>query len=129
MTDKLILTTAQRAGFIQALNGDGDTEVAIAMLQSLPMVQGEPVAYRQKRLLGKNKHWHYDAHEINPDYLHEFEPLYTSPQPLQTITADDVTDDMVRVMSYFHGYAPTDKEVIAAAYNAVIKHRSEARWN
>ena len=59
----------------------------------------------------------------------KFQAGNTSPQPLQPITADDVTGEMISnyVSAHQNIGSPMLSEQIAAAYNAVIKHRSEAK--
>lgn len=58
-------------------------------------------------------------------------PLFASPQPLTELSGDDVADDVVDAVEAVviacpeHWDVVSPKELIAAAYNAVIKHRSE----
>jgi hypothetical protein len=158
MTDKLILTTAQRDKQYAALENSIDAVTqeitdhktmwgedaipsrvaqrqnlvlkerehkdAMEMLQSLPMVSAEPVAWRRFDDIA----WHVEL-TTNDDY-DGWDPLYTSPQALTPISADDVTDEMYNEWQKVFGesitYCPKDSEIMAAAYNAVIKHRSEA---
>ena len=158
MTDQLILTTVQRDAQIEALTNSkeaiatslhfGVDEVqaasdisslnaAIDMLQSLPMVSGEPVAWQMKSLFSSNK-WvgvtkaqceaaeETDAYTQEPRAIHT-RRLYTSPQALKPITAKDVTDEMHETFDKtFMPYGP-DREIMAAAYNAVIKHKGDTK--
>ena len=99
MTDKLILTTAQREQSLTAFKEvdallsklnqprHRGLEAAIAMLQSLPMVEGEPVAF----VMGI----YADTSDEISVSLPRGMALYALPQPLQPITADDVADQMV----------------------------------
>lgn len=174
MTDKLIMTTelAERlkthlAGAIDEVD---EADELYQMLQSLPMVDSEPVAWRRYEK-------EFNCHNIttNPKVSTDksFEPLFTSPQALTTanngsiaweapagsgfiryvtdekykkfapavqghyrpfkcskcsiqaltpITVDDVTE---AIRQEFLSKDVLD-EAIAAAYNAVIKNRSEA---
>ena len=118
MTDKLILTTAQRDNYLQIMRNnmqDPDAYDAITELQSLPVVERE---------------------------------LWTDEKAPQPITADDVTDEMVDAyldfvakISYlrhpdvpYHGTTKGDsaekwerRVAKAALVASIIKHRSEAR--
>lgn len=112
---------------------------AFKVLQSLPMVSGEPVAYMFKNNEGTeiggltplpSKR---DLLEIGKQGATVI-PLYTSPQPLKPITADDVTDEMLQDI-FPKSFSGLNKDVtvhkrvkgdIANIYNAVIKNRSEA---
>jgi hypothetical protein len=120
--EQLIMTTAQRDGFIQALMGDGDTNEAVAMLQSLPMVSAEPVG----RIIASPANTYVEVEWVNDCIPDAGATLYISPQALTPITPDDVTDEMVQQwkLSGAESYEP--KKDIAAAYNAVRKHRGEA---
>lgn len=135
MTDQLILTTAQRVNLCELIEKDGfPNQPAIDMLQSLAMVQGEPVArmlHSLKPLVTINSDIarSYTEYPDNkhPDVWREGAKLYTSPQALTPITAADITPAMHQEWSkIFHAddmsiTCPKDGEIMAAAYNAVIK--------
>ena len=108
MTDKLyLMTEAQHTQLVVALgihpdfDADNLVDSATEMLQSLPMVEGEPAAWqiKFKDQNGTQRQVTYthnaigDYRQIDPNAI--CDPLYTSPQPLQPITAEDVTDQMV----------------------------------
>lgn len=119
MTDKLYLVAANKIAELIANAKDYDAEKISALLQSLPMVEGEPVA---ELLLSRGGHgivveWHKTV-PVGAK-------LYTSPQPLQPITAEMVTDEMVKLVH--KNRLHSEAEIIAAIYNAVIKNRSEAK--
>lgn len=133
-----LITEAQRDQFPELIDSllygtQKDVLVAknaiIAMLQSLPVVDSEvlatvtdvPPAFGYSTYI----RWH------NSPPPRTGTRLYTSPQALTPITADDVTDEMVK--SYINeaksidiATANINKSIMAAAYNAVIKNRSEA---
>lgn len=123
MTDKLIMTTEQREHITKVLMStpkNDDANKALAMLQSLPMVSAEPIgytndSYKDSRVDGGSFFSSPTSSYVNP--------LYTSPQALTKISADDVTE---AIRQEFLSKDVLD-EAIAAAYNAVIKHRSEAK--
>lgn len=129
MTDQLIMTTAEREQLQNTLKQcwhtvSPETDPLIAsseaLLQSLPMVDSEPVSLRDavfKVCEG------YTLHEGARKILET--ALFASPQALTPITAADVTDEMVE--SYINeaknidiATANINKSIIAAAYNAVI---------
>lgn len=146
MTDQLIMTTAEREQLQNTLKQcwhtvSPETDPLIAsseaLLQSLPMVSGEPVAWRRYEEA-------FNCHNItaNPKVSTDksFEPLFTSPQALTKISADDVTDEMLD--AYFVEYASDGtttwrdcdpsiiqvaKKACASIVDSVINHRSEAR--
>ena len=152
MTDKLILTTAQRDAQIEALTNSkeaiatslhfGVDEVqaasdisslnaAIDMLQSLPMVSGAPVAWMVTTEMQDGTRSTYPTtgrykHVRDVCDFGEPIPLYTHAQPLTPITADDVTDEMRTEFQTNSTFGGLSIDLIVAAYNAVIKHRSEA---
>lgn len=108
------------------------------MLQSLHMVSGEPVAWTWDTMGSGGMSGYRIAHfQINKPKktttMFDLTPLYTSPQALTPITADDVTPAMLKEWNKIFGLgdmsvaSPKDGEIMAAAYNAVIKHRSEAK--
>lgn len=125
MTDKLIMTTAERDDILHALSvpehaDDGEIATAIAMLQSLPMVSGEPAAWRHDHGEENGGFEYYE--EASCD---KCQPLYTSPQALTPITADDVTDEMVHESCFINVF--NAKQQIATVFNLVNKHRSEEK--
>ena len=186
MTDKLILTTAQRDKQYAALENSIDAVTqeitdhkvmwgedaipsrlaqrqrlellerehkdAMDMLQSLPMVEGEPVArmlHSLKPLVTINSdiarsYAEYSENQ-HSDVWREGAKLYAQPQPLQPeskglfidlmnehfpngIEAEQplqpiTADDVPDSLCFETG---EDKEKIAEIYNAVIKNRSEA---
>lgn len=156
MTDQLIMTTAQRDKQYAALENSIDAVTqeitdhkvmwgeeaipsrvaqrqnlvlkerehkdAMEMLQSLPMVTDTPKAY----ILQNSEDSHKKLSWVeNVDC--ESIPLFTSPQALTPITADDVTDEMHETFNMTRIPFGPDREIMAAAYNAVIKHRGKAR--
>ena len=136
MTEKLyLITEAQRQQLCELIEKDGfSNKPATDMLQSLPMVSGEPVAWlittelqdgtrRTYAATGKYSHVKDACDFGNPV------PLYTHAQPLQPITADEITPEIVAAYgANFNSWdTPSYAEQIEAAYNAVIKHRSEAK--
>lgn len=97
-------------------------EDAVVEPQSLPELCSEPVAWAMRNSNGAFT-------EINCQYVEGIfdVPLYTTPQPApKQITADDVTHDMESAFSkqFTNGAGMTNDDVIAAAVNAWIKHRS-----
>lgn len=108
------------------------------MLQSLPVVSAEPVAWMRnpeaethyKPFMSEihRSSWIEELPNGSVERLYSI-PLYTSPQALTTITADDVTDEMWK--AYYKTIPETtiEKSDFAAAVNAylAINHRSEAR--
>ena len=87
------------------------------------LVDSEPVAYMRyvERGHAPDDYW-TDLEICDVDTKDAF-PVYTSPQALTPITADDVTDEMV---SAYHTTTSSSKEAILRIVNAWIKHRSEA---
>lgn len=137
MTDKLyLITEADRDNILHALSvpehaDEGENATAIVLLQSLPMVSGEPVAYRYSFSCGEV--WTLSNLEPGKAIRVEalVESLYTSPQPLQPITAADITPAMHREWNKIFRAddmsvaTPSDGAIMAAAYNAVIKGRAK----
>lgn len=151
MTDKLsLITERQRNDFIAAfstlifttntepstdrlvgkLQNHAEIKKQLNMLQSLPMVDGEPVA----RILHSKapsscgtvaKTFKEVPKDKWSSHWTEGTLLYTSPQALTPITADDVTDEMVTTYHKAHNY-DYRKDIIVNAVNAWIKHRGEA---
>ena len=127
MTEKLyLITETNRMDLISWLR-QGKTQRVVNALEnltakSLPMVDSEPVAYSDGAFGGRFTYKCLNPAMILPDNT----AFYTSPQALTTITADDVTDEMVNEP---HNLTVLDnpKTMIAAIYNAVIKHRSEEK--
>lgn len=126
-----IITDVQCEQVLQAIRmPHGFTAEVKEMLQSLPMVSGEPVAYRLVDPDFAKKHHYFDLNEVEP-VKHVLEPLYTSPHPLQPISANDVTDEMIDELAKqcpTYNTVEVDRQIIAASvniYDAVIKHRSE----
>jgi hypothetical protein len=125
MTDKLyLITEAQRQQCI-----DSHLNNAVAILQSLPMVSAEPVAHIYPWVLERFA----TAETTGRAYSVAVEcadgvsvPLYTSPQALTPITADDVSDktviDLWRI-GVLTSTGTQGKEIAAKVYNAVIKHK------
>lgn len=122
MTKTYLLTEAQLNQLVQLTRVDLHKEVKV-ILQSLSIVRGEPVAHMYP--------WDLERFATNETTAHAYSvsvgcpdgtsvPLYTSPQPLQPITADDVPDSLCFETG-------EDKEKIVEIYNAVIKHRSEEK--
>ena len=138
MTDKQYLISKKEIDeTIFSMEGAGKPiNEIIDILQSLPMVSAEPVAWAIR--IGNSPNWSYCDTESDADFYgkrsvmrYEKKPLFASPQALTPITADDVTDEMVK--SYINeaksidiATANINKSIMAAAYNAVIKNRSEA---
>ena len=138
MTDQLILTTAQRASIENLLAEVGFDKRQLVkvsnMLQSLPMVDSEPVdidaiAVNLMRFAGLEKN---KAREI----ARFFTTNSISPQPLKPITADDVTDEMVSAIENAMLAIPNvdnlgddefNRHGAAAIYNAVIKHKGDTK--
>ena len=136
MTDKLIMTTAQRDALMVTLamatpktNSALDMLVGgrlieeVDMLQSLPMVSGEPVATIETLPT--------TAGSIGQRYINwvkECPPvktkLYTSPQPLRPITTDMV-NEFENALDGGHGWwCDRDaRTIMEVALNAVIKHK------
>lgn len=93
-------------------------ETAIAILKSLPLITGEPVASVKSFTSGSyHRNYQLDWYKDVPVSA----KLYTSPQPLQPITADMVTDAMQREFMKVP-YDTARKKVFLAAVNAWIKH-------
>jgi hypothetical protein len=96
------------------------------------MVDSEPVATVKSWTNGS--YWRNYKLDWNKD-VPEGTKLYTSPQALTQISADDVTDEMVKEIfptsaTSFSRKSGTYKKIardIANIYNAVLKHRGEAR--
>ena len=91
------------------------------ILQSLTELTGEPVAVRYKD--HSDKRWQF-CNIQGSELLHDFlikQPLYTSPHPLQPITADMVTGEMV--VAFLQTDRSTTQATFMAAVNAWIKHR------
>lgn len=138
MTEKLyLITEAQRDAQLHTLHECFNTvspetgpliESASTMLQSLPMVDSQPAAFM----------FHTDEYDeiggLAPlpskrDLLEIGKlgatviPLYTSPQVLAPITAEDVTDEMVdkALRSNNDGATPySTRKAIASAVNAYL---------
>ena len=125
-------------------------EAAIAMLQSLPMASAEPLAWFENegfmpdvgnkkvdlnwgdgtfsnRVIANQFPWHKLFSPCIVEWRYSDKP---SPQPLQPITADDVSDktiiDLWRI-GVLTSTGTQGKEIAMKVYNAVIKNRSEAR--
>lgn len=133
MTDQLIMTTAERDLTLEALRiqwnaapADAEPKINEArnMLQSLPMVTGEPVAYLAHFYIEPTIHTEAeDGFDVVEPIAEGAFPVYTSPQALAPITVDDVTDEMVDEYHKDIAFSQYAKLIITAAYNAVIKHR------
>ena len=111
MNDQLIMTTVQREQLQNTLKQcwhtvSPETDPLIAsseaMLQSLPMVDSQPVT-TESLLDAVVRAWCYpcNAHKTMDADLAlamctEVSKLYTSPQALTPITTDDVTDEMLK---------------------------------
>lgn len=108
---------------------DYDADKIAALLKSLPVLdqpEGEPKAWliKFKDTDGTQRSRSYthnaigDYRQIDPDATSE--ELYTHAQPLQPITADDVTDEMIDELAR---RCPTmnsvevDRQTIAASFN------------
>jgi hypothetical protein len=126
MTDKLYLITEAQRDLLLAnhLMLKHETDV----LQSLPMVSGEPAAYMFRtdeyfEIGGlaplPSKRDLLEIAEQGATVIH----LYTSPQALTPITADDVTE---AIRQEFLTKDVLD-EAIATVFNFIVKHRSEAK--
>ena len=106
---------------------DDSDAMTVLMLQSLPeLTDAQPVAWLAQ--------WHIEpTHYSEADGgLELVEPnaegafaVYTHAQPLRPITADDVTDEML--LAYLDALEkPMNyRDALAAACNAVIKHRGD----
>lgn len=120
MTGKLyLMTEVQRQQAISGCNADetacATSEAAIVMLQSLPLVQGEPAAYRftQNRGNGKTEFTYHDNTPQNdwrkayPDNCLEITKLYTHPPaPLRMLSEDEFNEVSCHI--------PTGKDAIKA---------------
>lgn len=121
MTKTYAITEEQRAKVIEALSHPhGFRAEARGIMQSLPLITGEPVAWR--RFDAIDVAWRVEL-TTNDDY-DGWEPLYTSPQALTPITAADITDEMVE---YIATHLRVKREIMALSINSWIKHRSEAK--
>jgi hypothetical protein len=88
------------------------------LLQSLPVLEGDPVA---RQYFTKFKHgsgW-TETPEFNAEILDTRE-LFTHPAPFTHITADDVTDEIIQVFNSDRLRRALDYEVIVAAVNAYL---------
>ena len=151
MTDKLyLITESQRDTLLVSLGMAtpktnsaldvivGSRLVAEAdMLQSLPMVASQPVTidteavqvlarrtYRQHKNSIRGQQI-TEADSFENHLIWATAKLYTSPQALTQISADDITDEMLKYFTdqYKCGSVNCNEDEIVAAYNAVIKHR------
>lgn len=114
MTDKLYLITEAQRNSLLNLNYASASE----LLQSLPMVDSQPAAWAHSGFNLVVKHQmavvcsvHGEGYTI---------PLYTPPQALTTITADDVTDEMIDELARryeTYNTVEADREIIAALVN------------
>ena len=173
MTDKLIMTTAQRDNYLQIMRNnmqDPDAYDAITELQSLIMVDSELVG----RIITSPANTHKEVEWVNDCMPDTGTTLYASPQSLTpeddgsdwfyklqficrvlqgespdktdmqtalgvaqalkrerwtaakaltSITADDVTDEMLQVFLDALDTPMNYRATVAAAYNTIIKHR------
>lgn len=133
MTDQqYLITEAQRDEQIEIMRRnmqDPDAYDAIAMLQSLPVVSAEPVAWTWDTMGSGGMSGYRMAHfQMNkPEKtatMFDLTPLYTSPQASTPITAKDVTDEMLRVFLDELDTPMNYRATVAAAYNAFINHRN-----
>ena len=85
MTEQYIITEAQlvRARHAIQSRSDSDFPEIVAMLQSLPELDGEQVAFYLVDPEDNRKYF-YEAEEIHDSVKSKLCPLYTSPQPLPT---------------------------------------------
>ena len=134
MTEKLyLITEAQIDAFVSAVGDKLGRGIAHKwksdLLQALALLQGKPAAYRLPDPDAPKKYHYFDLYEVEP-VKHALEALYTSPQAITPITAADITPTMYQEWSKIFRAddmsiaCPKDGEIIAAAYNAVIKPRS-----
>ena len=147
MTEQLILTTVQRDQVVERLTYGGINQESITMLQSLPMASAEPMAWFENegfmpdvgnkkvdinwgdgtfssRVIANQFPWHKLFNPYIVEWRYSDKP---SPQPLRTIKADDVTAEILSAPNTNTHPASSRAEILAAAYNAVIKNRSEAK--
>jgi hypothetical protein len=96
-------------------------------LQSLPVLEGDPVAWRIEFEHGGRDHSTVHGHNAIGDYRDNYPdaksiPLYTHPAPFTPITADDVMNEMVDNFNiqFTNGSGMTNDDVIAAAVNAYM---------
>jgi hypothetical protein len=85
------------------------------LLPLLDQPEGEPVAH----LRAKTSSVAWNSFELTPASMLNAFPVYTHPAPFTPITADDVTNAMVKQVQTMrlHDY----KDIIAAAANAYMK--------
>lgn len=138
MTTKTYATTEEQRDALCGYLSDSGSEAANEyedVIKFLPLITGEPVAWqiKFKDEHGTQRNVTYthnaigDYRQIDPNAV--CVPLYTHPKPLQPITAEDVTDEMV----FTHNTATAEnsdhdyKIVIAAAVNAWIKHKGDTK--
>lgn len=130
------MTEAERTQLVVALgihpdfDGDSSIDQAIEMLQSLPLITGAPVRYEYQARSGLWFPFTDQRHHDNTvaDGTYPIRPLYTHAQPLQPITAEDITGQMHAEWNEIFKeddtfLCPTDGAIMAAAVNAWIKHK------
>lgn len=138
MTDKLYLITEAQHDLLHKVIANAacshfitDRPLIIEadkMLQSLPMVDREPVAWMNPNspysVMTTNQKEHNEFQYSDEFLAGHTQPLYTSPQALTPITAADITDEMVE---YIATHLRVKREIMALSINSWIKHRSEAK--
>lgn len=137
--EQLIMTTADRDYFLNCIKtlciGSHSDVTRTAqtlqeMLQSLPVVSGEPVAYLAHYYIEPTIHTEADAgfDVVEPTTENAF-PVFTSPQALTPITADDVSDACVRelwAIGRLTDLGHLGKSDVVVYLNTFLKHRKEA---
>lgn len=130
MTKQYIITEAKIAKLIFTSAG-GDAVGIAETIDSLPELTGKPAAWIWKFQDGSEEVVFVAPHRLDPDsddIPTSITPLYTSPQPLQPITADDVTDELHWLLwrdSLLMHTGQQGKEFVAKIVNAWIKHRGD----
>ena len=119
MTDKLYLITAQKIAELIANAKDYNAEKIAMLLQSLPMVDSVPICHLRARTASTP----WNSFEPVPRDMDNAFPVYTSPQALTQISADDVTDEMINdcLPHWMMTELEDVREIFVQIYNAVIK--------
>ena len=123
MTKQYIITEAERDSWLAIMRNnlqDPDAYDAITELQSLPELTEEPVAtMRSINADGEQRFIDWHKKPTPPAGTN----LYTSPQPLHPITAEDVTDEMMTTYkdNVKNSHSLHALDMLVSAYNAEIK--------
>ena len=131
MTKQYIIKTPLMADRLDLFIGHKDFKKIATLLNTLPLITGEPVAWIWVFQDGSEEVVFIAPNRLDPDsddIPTSITPLYTSPQPPQSITAEDVNSSMIQYLNEHTTPSSSRDEIIAAAYNAVIKikHRGDA---